>query len=62
MKPKQWQNKFHVNVNANSIVQHVIQIKNETTKHVNVSAKIMISFKNIIFAILAHPPVRIASA
>ena len=29
MKRKQWQNIFHVNVNANAIVQHVIQIKNE---------------------------------
>ena len=29
MKLKQWQNIFHVNVNANAIVQHVIQIKNE---------------------------------
>ena len=27
-KLKQWQNIFHVIVNANSIVKHVIQIKN----------------------------------
>ena len=30
------QNIFHVTVNANSIIQHVIQIKNGIIKHVNV--------------------------
>ena len=30
MKLKQWQNIFQVIVNANSIVQHVFQIKNKT--------------------------------
>ena len=34
-------------VNANSIVQHVTQIKNETIKHVNVNAKNIASAKNI---------------
>ena len=39
--------------NANSIVQHVIQIKNGINKHVNVSVKLMVSAKNIIVGILA---------
>ena len=43
MKLKQWQNIFHEIVNANSIVQHVIQIKSGITKHVNVNVKIIIS-------------------
>ena len=30
------QNIFHVTVNANLIIQHVIQIKNGIIKHVNV--------------------------
>ena len=34
MKLKKWQNKFHVTINENSIVQHLMQIKNEITKHV----------------------------
>ena len=45
MKLKQCQNIFHVIVNANSIVQHVIQIKNGIIKHVNVNIKIIISAK-----------------
>ena len=45
---------FHVNVNANLIVQHVIQIKNGIIKHVNVNVKIIISAKKIIVGILAH--------
>ena len=40
-------------VNANSIVQHVIQIKNGIMKHVNVNVKIIVHTKKII-AILAH--------
>ena len=61
MKPKQWQNIFHVTVNANSIVQHVIQIENGIIKHVNVNLKIVVSAKKIIVGILAHVYVRIAS-
>ena len=53
MKRKQWQNIFHVIVNANSIVQHVIQIKNGMRKHVNVILKIL-KAKKIIVAILVH--------
>ena len=44
----------NVIVNANSIVQHVIQIKNGILKHVNVSVK------NIV-RILAHIFVRMTS-
>ena len=32
-------------VNANSIVQHVIQIKNGITKHVNVNVKVIVHAK-----------------
>ena len=53
MKLKQWQNIFHETVNANSIVQHVIQIKSGITKHVNVNVKIIIRAQKIIVEILA---------
>ena len=46
-------------VNANSIVQYVIQIKNGIMKHVNVNVKIMV--KKIKVGILAHAYVRIVS-
>ena len=42
MKLKQWQNIFGMIVNANSIVQDVIQNKNGIRKHVNVNVKIMV--------------------
>ena len=58
---KQWQNIFHLVVNANSIVQHVIQIKNGIMKHVNMSVKFIISAKKILVGILAHACLRIAS-
>ena len=58
---KQWQSIFHVTANANSIVQHVIQIKNGIIKHVNVNVKIIVRAKKIIVGILAHVFVRIAS-
>ena len=48
-------------VSTNSIVQYVIQIKNEITKHVNVNIKMIVRAKKIIFGILAHVFVRIAS-
>ena len=35
-------------VNANLIVQHVIENKNGTIKHVNVNVKIIVSVKKII--------------
>ena len=43
MKLQQRQYVFHVIVNANSIAQHVIQIKNGIMKPVNVSVKINLS-------------------
>ena len=52
---------FHVIVNANSIVQHVFQVKNGIIKHVNVNVKIITSVKKIIFRILPHVFVRIVS-
>ena len=58
---KTWQNIFHVIVNANSIVQHVIQIKNGIIKHFNVNVKIIAIAKKILFGILAHVFLRIAS-
>ena len=60
-KLKQWQNISHAILNANLIVQHVIQIKNGIIKHVNVNVKITISAKAIIVRILTHVIVRIVS-
>ena len=45
MKLKQWQKIFHVVVNANSIVQHIIQIRNGIMKHVNLSVQIIADAK-----------------
>ena len=59
MKLKQWQNIFHVIVNTNSTVRHVIQIKNGIIKHVNINVKIIISDKKVIVGYLAHVFVRI---
>ena len=61
IKLKQWQNVFRVIINANSIVQHVIQIKNGIIKHVNVNLKLILSAKKIIAGILARVFVRIVS-
>ena len=61
MKLKQQENIFHVMVKANSIVQHVIQIKNGIIKHVNMNVKISASAKKIIVGMLAHVFVRIAN-
>ena len=61
MKLKKWQNIFHVIINANSIVEHLIQIKNRVIKHVNVNVKIAISAKKIIVGILGDAFVRRAS-
>ena len=52
---------FYVIVNANTIVQHVIQIKTGIIKHVNVNVKIIVSTKKIIVGILAHVFVRIVN-
>ena len=47
MKLKQSYNMFHVNVNANSIADNVIQSKNVIMKHVNVSVKIIVRAKRL---------------
>ena len=60
MKLKQWRNIFHMLLNTNSIVQHVIQIKNKVMKHASVNVKIIISAKKVIAGILAHVFLRIA--
>ena len=61
MNLKKWQNMFHAIINANLIVQCVIQIKNETKKHVNVNVKIIVSTKKIIVGILVLVFMRIVS-
>ena len=48
-------------MNTNSIVQHVILMKNGIIKHVNVNVTIIVSAKKIIVGILAHVFVRIVS-
>ena len=48
-------------VNANLILQHVIQIKNGIMKHTNASLKIILRSKKILVGILAHMFVRIVS-
>ena len=45
--------------NANSVTQHVIQIKNGITIHVNASVKNIACAKNMIVRILEHVFVRI---
>ena len=54
MKIEQWQNIFHVIVNANLTAQYVIKIKNGVIKHVNGNVKIIVRAKKIIVGILAH--------
>ena len=44
----------HANANVNLMVESVIQIKNEITINVHVSAKNIILVKKIIFGILLH--------
>ena len=61
MKLKQRQNIFHVIVNANSITQLDIRIKNRITTLVNVNVKIVEHAKKIIVGILANVFVRISS-
>ena len=47
MKVKELQNIFHVILNANSIAQYVIQIKNGIIKHINVNVKIIVVAKKL---------------
>ena len=58
---KQWQNIFHVIVNANLIIQLAHQIKNGIKKLVNVNVRIAVHAKKILVGIVAHRFVRIAS-
>ena len=58
---KQRQNIFNAIVNANSIVQQVIQKKNGVIKHVSVNVKIIVSAKKILVGILVHVFQRIVS-
>ena len=48
-------------LNANSIVQHLIQSKNGIIKHFNVNSKSIISVKKIIVGAIAHVFVKIAN-
>ena len=48
-------------VNANSTLQHVIQIKNGIIKHVDVNVKMILRSKKIIVAIQQHVFMRIVS-
>ena len=48
-------------LNANSILQHVIQTKNGIMKHFNVRVTIIVSAKKIMVEILAHIFVRNAN-
>ena len=52
---------IYVIVNANLIVQYVIQIKYGIMKHVNVNMQIVVSAKKIKVGILAHALLRIES-
>ena len=52
---------FRAILNANSIVQHLFQIKNGITKLVNANVKIMVHVKIVIVKILAHTLMGIAS-
>ena len=48
MKVRQWQNIFHVIVNANSIEQYVIQNENGIVKYVNGNVEIIVSAKRLL--------------
>ena len=54
MNLKQWQNIFHVAVNANAMVKLAFQVKNGRTKLVNVNVKIIVYAKKIIVGILGY--------
>ena len=61
MKQKRWSNVFHVIVNAKSIVQHIIQIKNGIIINFHASVKVIIREKFFIVGILPHVFVKRAS-
>ena len=51
----------HISCDCNSIVQHVIQIKNRIIKHVNANVKIILRAEKIIVEILAYVFVKIVN-
>ena len=59
MKLKHWKIIFHVIVDENSILQHVIQIKNEIMINANVSVEFIARAKEIIPGVLTYVFVRI---
>ena len=61
MERKHLRNLFRIILNANLIVQYVIQIKNAIMKYGNVSIKIIVTSKMITIGILADVLVRIVS-
>ena len=61
MKLKHYWNILDVIVNVNSIVQHVIQMKNGIIINVNVSVKAIISAKDIMAGIQINIVVKIVS-
>ena len=52
-KAKKPQNIFDLGLNANSIVRHVIQIKNGIIKHTSLNKKVNVTVKKIIVEILS---------
>ena len=59
MKLKHWQNMFHVIINADSTVKHVIQIKKGSNDECQYECKKFIHAKKVIVGILVHKFVRI---
>ena len=59
MKLKHWENIFYVILNANSVVQYVIQFKDGIMINVNASVKSIIHAKKIIVGFPAHAFVKI---
>ena len=52
MNQQHKKNIYHANVNVNLIVENVIQIKSGLMRNVDVSVKIILYVKNIIFGTL----------
>ena len=52
MKLKQWQSIFHVILNVNVILEHVVQTKIGMIKHVNRNAKVTLNVKKTVTGIL----------
>ena len=61
MNLKQWSNILHVILNAHSIVDPAIQVKNGIMINANASVKVIVPAKWIIARILAHVFLRIAT-